>query len=249
MGERGTVRRHPISTILLVVLILALGTVGCAKKPKPEAEAKQADPAPAAEQQRSTIKSPDPSIDRTGWPVIVAFGDSLTAGLGVPMEQNYPSQLQAELDERGYRYHVVNAGISGDTTAGGLNRVESVLEHNPAIVILELGANDGLQGKSTEQMEENLAQIIERLQKADVQVVLAGMHAPPNYGPEYTQSFHKVFEDLAKRYQLPFIPFILDQVGGVPELNLADGIHPTAEGYTIVVNRNLLPVLETVLKK
>ncbi|MFZ5827235.1 MAG: arylesterase [Bacillota bacterium] len=242
-------RRHPISTILLVVLILALGTAGCAKKPKPETEAKQATPAPAAQQQRSRIKSPDPTIDRTGWPVIVAFGDSLTAGLGVPLEQNYPSQLQAELDERGYKYHVVNAGISGDTTAGGLNRVESVLQHNPAIVILELGANDGLQGKSTEQMEQNLAQIIERLQKTGAQVVLAGMHAPPNYGPEYTQSFYKVFEELARRYQLPFIPFILDQVGGVPELNLADGIHPTAEGYTIVVNRNLLPVLETVLKK
>ncbi|MFZ5815234.1 MAG: arylesterase [Bacillota bacterium] len=240
-------RRHPMYlVILLVAALLMLGTAGCGRRQKPDNTARQ--PAPAQAEKASTVKTPDPSIDRTGWPVIVAFGDSLTAGLGVPAEQNYPSQLQAELDERGYRYRVVNAGISGDLSAGGLNRVGSVLEHNPEIVILELGANDGLQGKSTAQLKENLAGIIRRLQQEQVTVVLAGMHAPPNYGPEYTQAFHQVYVDLAKEYSLPFIPFMLANVGGIPELNLADGIHPTPEGYQIVV-QTVLQTLEPLLKK
>lgn len=241
-------RRRPVLFLLLVVALLALGTAGCLKRPKPESDAQKVAPAPAPVAKQSAIKRPDPTIDRTGWPVIVTYGDSLTAGFGVPPEQNYPSQLQAELEGRGYRYRIANAGISGDTTAGGLNRVDSVLEHKPALVILELGANDGLQGKSVAEMEKNLAAIIERLQGTGVTVILAGMHAPPNYGPEYTQSYHRVFENLAKRYQLPFIPFILNEVGGVPELNLADGIHPTPEGYAIVV-RNILLTLEPLLTK
>ncbi len=252
-------RRYSNMVLLFVVLIIALGTAGCGKGKNPEAAAEKSaqqsaqhsarQSAPEAAALRATaIKTPDPTIDRSGWPVIVAFGDSLTAGLGVPAEQNYPSQLQAQLDEKGYRYRVVNAGISGDLSAGGLNRVESILEHKPSLVILELGANDGLQGKSTAAMRENLAGIIERLQEEGVTVVLAGMHAPPNYGPEYTQEFHQVYVDLADAYKLPFIPFFLEEVGGLPGLNLADGIHPTADGYVLVV-KTVMETLEPLLTK
>lgn len=245
-------RRHSV-IILLVVVLLALGTAGCAKRQNPDTAAKQAPqaapaPAPATLASRPAVKSPDPQVDRSGWPVIVAFGDSLTAGLGVPGDQNYPSQLQAELDQRGFKYRVVNAGISGDLTLGGLNRVEKVLEHDPQIVILELGANDGLQGKDVDEMKANLGQIVQRLKQANVSVVLAGMQAPPNYGPEYTQKFHQAFVDLAAEQQLPLIPFFLEGVGGLPDLNLADGIHPTPQGYTIVV-KNVLTVLEPLLAK
>lgn len=243
-------RRQPMVFLFLVVALLTLGTAGCGKKERPESSQPQSpQPAAAAEApQKSPVKSPNAGVDRSGWPAVVAFGDSLTAGLGVPAEQNYPSQLQAELDEQGYKYRVVNAGISGDLSAGGLSRVAQVLEHKPRVVILELGANDGLQGKSPEQLKANLSGIIQRLQAAKVTVVLTGMMAPPNYGPEYTQKFQQVYMDLAEEYKIPFVPFFLQGVGGVPELNLADGIHPTAEGYSIVV-QNLLSVLEPVLQK
>jgi len=241
-------RRYRGIVLLLVVLAVALGTAWWLWRPKPDSAAEKVAPMSVVPQGSSTVKRPDPTIDRTGWPVIVAFGDSLTAGLGVAPEENYPSQLQALLDDQGYKYRVVNAGISGDLSLGGLNRVESILEHEPAIVIVELGANDGLQGKSVTDMKQNLGGIIERLQQAEVKVVLAGMEAPPNYGPEYTQEFRGVFKELADRYQVALIPFFLEGVGGMPDLNRADGIHPTAEGYTIVV-KTVMRALEPLLTK
>lgn len=247
-------RRRSLMVILLVVSLLSLVMAGCSSRPKSEtAPAKPSTPQGATvttDTGASTpaVKTPSPTVDRTNWPVIVAVGDSLTAGLRVPAEQNYPSQLQALLDEQGYKYRVVNAGISGDTTAGGLNRVGAVLEHKPQIVILALGANDGLQGKSIPEMKKNLAAMIARFQKAGVTVLLAGMMAPPNYGPDYTQDFHQVYIDLAESYKTPFMPFLLDQVAGMPELNQVDGIHPTPEGYAIVV-QHVLAALEPLLKK
>lgn len=234
-------RKQPILVMLLVVVVLALGMAGCAKRQQAD-RSKSAPATPAA-----APAVAKPSVDRTGWPVIVAFGDSLTAGQGVPYERSYPAQLQSELDQRGYKYKVVNAGISGDTTAGGLNRVETILRHKPAIVILELGANDGLQGKSVEEMRKNLTKVIERLQKEGITVVLAGMQIPPNYGKDYTESFQQSFVELANRYQTHLIPFFLDGVAAKPNLNLPDGIHPTGDGYVYVV-RNVLAVLEPLLK-
>lgn len=228
--------RKPIS-LFLVALSVALVMVGCSSK-------KQADKPAAAVP--ATAKPVE--VDRTGWPVIVAFGDSLTAGLGVPVEKNYPSQLQAKLDQAGYKYRVVNAGISGDTSAGGLNRIDGVLRNKPQIVILELGANDGLQGKDVAQMKQNLSAVIERLQKEQITVVLAGMQITPNLGPDYTQSFAQVFPDLAARYKIPMVPFFLDGVATKPELNQADGIHPTPDGYVYVVD-NVWKTLEPLLKK
>lgn len=221
----------------LVVLAIAVGMVGCGGKKQTTA------PKPV-----STVAAPVQTVDRTGWPVIVAVGDSLTAGQGVPFDKNYPSQLQAELDKLGYKYKVVNAGISGDTTAGGVTRLQSVLNHKPQIVILELGPNDALQGMQIDTMKANLQKIIEQLQKEKVQVVLAGMQIPPNYGPEYTQAYRQTYVDLARQYNLPLIPFFLEGVAAKPELNQMDGIHPTAEGYVYVV-KNVVSVLEPLLKR
>src|SRR3990172_7868590 len=136
-------------------------------------------------------------------PRIVAFGDSLTAGLGVSADESYPAQLQRRLDTLNYRYRVINAGVSGDTTAGGLRRVPWVLNSKPVLVILELGGNDGLRGLSLDQTKSNLRQIIQRLQQAGVTVILAGMKLPPNYGQEYTMGFEAIYPTLAKQYQLP----------------------------------------------
>lgn len=166
---------------------------------------------------------------------IVAFGDSLTAGLGVPREQAYPALLQQRLEAAGYDYRVINAGVSGDTTAGGLRRVPWILKNLPALVILELGANDGLRGLSLEQTKANLEAIIRRLQEARATVVLAGMKLPPNYGADYTRGFEALYTDLARRYNLPLIPFFLDGVAADPALNQSDGIHPTGEGYRRIV--------------
>jgi acyl-CoA thioesterase-1 len=142
----------------------------------------------------------------------VAFGDSLTSGPGVPIEDAYPARLERRLRAEGYDYRVVNAGVSGDTTAGGLRRVDWALRSRPAIAIVELGANDGLRGLPVPLMRENLAGIIARFQTAGVAVVLAGMKVPPNYGPDYSRAFAAVFPDLAGRYGTPLIPFFLDGV-------------------------------------
>jgi acyl-CoA thioesterase-1 len=181
-------------------------------------------------------------------PTIVAFGDSLTAGLGVPSEDAYPSALERRLRKEGYAYRVVNAGVSGETTAGGLRRVDWVLKSTPHLVILELGANDGLRGLSPEQTRDNLARIIERLRDAGATVVLAGMRVPPNYGDEYASAFEAVFPELANRYQLPFIPFFLDGVATDAALNQADGLHPTADGYRVIVER-IWPRIRPLLTK
>lgn len=185
--------------------------------------------------------SSDAAAD-TDRPRIVAFGDSLTAGLGVATEETYPARLQRRLDEHGLHYRVINAGVSGDTTAGGLRRVDWVLKSRPDLVILELGANDGLRGLDLQETKANLERIIRRCQEASVRVVLAGMKLPPNYGIEYTKGFEAIFPALAKQYRVTLIPFFLDGVAGSASLNQADGIHPTSEGYRIIADRVLATV-------
>ena len=180
--------------------------------------------------------------------ILVAFGNSLTAGLGVVAGETYPARLQEKLALAGYRYRVVNAGVSGDTTAGALRRIEWVLKSKPDIVILELGANDGLRGLDLKDTRTNLSQIIQRFQAAGAKVVLAGMKLPPNYGPAYTGSFQGMYIDLAKRYDIPLIPFFLEGVATKTDLNQADGIHPTGSGYAVVVD-TLWPTLLPLLKK
>ena len=179
---------------------------------------------------------------------IVAFGDSLTAGFGVSPDESYPAQLQRALDQAGYRYQVVNAGVSGDTTAGGVRRIDWVLKSRPRIVIVELGANDGLRGLDLDATRANLEQILRKLHDAGVTVVLAGMQLPPNYGADYTGRFSALYGDLAKRYGATYLPFFLEGVAARSSLNQSDGIHPTGEGYSLVVD-HLMPVLKPLLEK
>ncbi len=199
---------------------------------------------------RQEEKSPDlgpaPAVDDR--PVIAALGDSLTAGIGVDPEQNFPSQLQRKLDESGYRYRVVNAGVSGDTSAQGLNRLPTVRELRPAIVIVALGANDGLRGLPVETTRDNLEAIIRAVQEDGSKVVLAGMEIPPNYGLAYTRAFRAIFPELAGRYGTALIPFLLEGVGGHAELNQDDGIHPTGKGYRIVA-ANVWKILKPLLDR
>lgn len=180
-------------------------------------------------------------------PVIVAFGDSLTAGLGLPVEQAYPAQLERRLREAGYPHRVINAGVSGDTTAGGVRRVDAVLSHHPMLIIVEFGANDGLRGLPLSQSRTNLAAMLDRFRSARVPVILAGMKLPPNYGPEYTEEFAAIFPDLARTYGATLMPFFLDGVATRPQLNQEDGLHPTTEGYSVIVNQ-MWPLIEPLLK-
>ena len=179
---------------------------------------------------------------------IVAFGDSLTAGLGVSPDQTYPARLEKRLQAAGYRYRVINAGVSGETTAGGVRRVEWILKNQPTYVILELGANDALRGQPLEQSARNLTAIIARLQEAGVGIILAGMKIPLNYGEAYTQEFESMYGELADQFQIPLIPFFLEGVAAQRELNQGDGIHPTGEGYAFVTE-NVWRVLEPMLQQ
>ena len=181
-------------------------------------------------------------------PRIVAFGDSLTAGLGVSPEDSYPVQLARFLRVQGFAYDVINAGVSGDTSAGGLRRVDWILKSQPRLVIVELGANDGLRGQPLKETYENLKAIIERLKAKEVIVVLAGMRLPLNYGDDYTQEFSDLFVRLAHEQDVSFVPFFLEGVATRRHLNQGDGIHPTAEGYSIVV-QNMWKVLQPILRE
>jgi len=185
---------------------------------------------------------------RDSRPVILAFGDSLTAGYGVPRGSGYPEQLQRKLDVLGYKYRVVNMGISGDTTSGGRARLQAALSAMPSIVILELGANDGLRGQPVVQMQANLEEMIGEFQKAGAKVVLAGMTLPRNYGSAYVGSFEDVFRNLAKKYNTPLIPFFLEGVAGNPKYTLDDFLHPNTDGYVLVTDI-VMKTLGPVLKK
>lgn len=177
---------------------------------------------------------------------IVALGDSITAGFGLAPEESYPALLQARLQREGFDYRVVNAGVSGDTTAGGLRRVDWVLRQQPAIVIVALGSNDGLRRLSVTAMRNNLAEIIARARAGGARVLLVGARVPPNYGADYVRDFAAVFPALARAAGVPLVPFILDGVAGIARLNQFDGIHPTPEGQRIIADRlwpHLLPLL------
>ena len=179
--------------------------------------------------------------------VVAALGDSLTAGLGVAADEAYPARLEARLRAEGYAYRVINAGVSGDTTAGGLRRVDWVLRGRPEVVIVALGANDGLRAQSPQAMRANLEEIVSKLRAGGARVLLAGMRLPPNYGGEYTKEFEAVFPAVARRTKVTLVPFLLDGVAGVPRLNQADGIHPTAAGQQMIAD-HLWPYLRPLLR-
>lgn len=176
--------------------------------------------------------------------MIVAFGDSLTAGV---VENTYPQYLQDLLDKKGYPYRVENQGVSGDTTTDGLARVENVISAHPVLVLLEFGGNDGLRGLPVDATEQNLAQMIERLQAAKLELALLGITLPPNYGPEYLKGFNAIFPALAHKYHLPFFPFLLLHVYQHADMMQPDGIHPNGEGNKIVA-QDVFNLIEPLLK-
>jgi acyl-CoA thioesterase-1 len=174
------------------------------------------------------------------------LGDSLTAGLGIPMTAAYPALLGQQLKERGYSWEVVNAGVSGDTSGDGRQRVGWALEGDVRLLILALGANDGLRGLPVGQMRQNLQVIIDRARQRAIPVLLVGMEAPPNYGERYTNEFRQVFADLARQNKVEFVPFLLEGVAGVPGLNQEDGLHPTSAGAARIAE-HLWPTVEKML--
>jgi acyl-CoA thioesterase I len=179
-------------------------------------------------------------------PRIVFLGDSLTAGLGLAKEQSVPALIQQRLDDEHYQYEVVNAGVSGDTSAGGLSRLDWSLDGDVRLLVVELGANDGLRGLPPSAMKRNLSEIITRAKSRGITVLLTGMEAPPNYGAAYTKEFRQVFPDLAREHDVALVPFYLNGVAGVPGLNQRDGIHPNPEGARIV-ERTIWKSLEPLL--
>lgn len=206
--------------------------------------------ADASKQPSTAASAPAPSPPRAASrPRVVVLGDSLTAGLGLPETEAYPALLQKRMDAAGYRIDVVNAGVSGDTSAGGLRRLDWALDGDVRVLVVALGANDGLRGLPVDRLKENLDTIITRAKERKITVVLAGMEAPPNYGPEYTAGFRAAYRDLARDHGVIFVPFLLDKVAGQSQLNQGDGIHPNAQGARVIAEtmwQALQPVLQRI---
>jgi acyl-CoA thioesterase I len=192
--------------------------------------------------------SPVPAPPRGPVPVIVCFGDSITAGYGVDPGKSYPDDLQADLDLRGYRYRVVNSGISGNTTKDGVDRLKDVLALRPAIVVVEFGGNDGLRGIPIADTKRNLSAIVTALLQAGSKVILAGITLPPNYGADYVQQFDQIFTQVASETHVPVIPNIYLHVYAVPNAIQDDGTHPTAKGAQLVADE-FIPLLKPLLRK
>ena len=202
--------------------------------------------APPSQQPQERQEPQEPQVPARAKPRVVFLGDSLTAGLGLPSDQSYPSLIGKKLTGAGYNYDVVNAGVSGDTSAGGLRRLDWSLEGDVRALVVALGANDGLRGLPTDDLKRNLEAVLERAKARNIPVVLAGMEAPPNNGPDYTRAFRQVYLDLAKEYPVRFVPFLLLGVAGDASLNQGDGIHPNARGAEVVADlvwAELEPVL------
>ena len=228
--------RHGSRLRLLVLVLFAVA--GCRDKPAPEPSA-----ASRAAADATIPADPDAPPAR---PRIVAFGDSLTAGLGLLEQEAYPALLQRKIDAAGYQFEVVNAGVSGDTSAGALRRLDWALEGDVKVLIAAFGGNDGLRGLPVAQLKENLSAIIDKARERNVVVVLAGMEAPPNFGQEYATQFRQAFREVALQKRVLFIPFLLNNVAGKPELNQADGIHPNQQGTQLVAD-TVWSVLEPLL--
>jgi acyl-CoA thioesterase I len=199
-----------------------------------------------AEDSGARAKTTGTATAKPARPRIVVLGDSLTAGLGLAATSAYPALLQNRLTADGFDYEVVNAGVSGDTSAGGLSRLDWALNGDVRVLVVALGGNDGLRALPPEELQQNLATIVEKAQARHITVILAGMEAPPNFGRDYVVKFHRVYPELANRYHVAFVPFLLEGVAGSETLNQRDGIHPTAEGARIVAD-NIWAVLKPIV--
>jgi acyl-CoA thioesterase-1 len=225
----------------LLFLVPALFVIACSTKP-PEPPAPQ-----AAEKPAEPVKPSAPVAPADPRPVIVAFGDSLSAGYGVDPGLSFPDFVQRTLDEKGLKFRVVNQGISGDTTSGGAARTAEAIRLQPAVVVLELGGNDGLRGLPLTATRANLSEMIDAFQAAGARVVLAGITLPRNYGPDYIREFESIYKDLAREKKVTLIPFLLEGVALNNQLMQGDGIHPNVEGNKRVA-KTVMRYLEPVLK-
>jgi len=220
--------------MLITAMVVAIGCGG-----KPDESAVEPTPSPAPKAEAAKLDSR---------PVIVTFGDSLSAGFGVDAGLAYPDFLQKELDAAGYSYRVINESLSGDTSSGGVSRLDLVLAHKPAVVILELGANDGLRGIPVASTRDNLDQMITAIKAAGAKVLLVGITLPRNYGMDYIREFDRTFPGLAKKHDVALLPFLLESVALNPQLMQKDALHPTGEGNRIVAG-NVMKVLKPLLDK
>ena len=234
------VRIVPLALPSLCALALTLATCGS-----------RGETPAAGDAHATTTAAPPPAAEPSAVaarPRIVVLGDSLTAGLGIPAANAYPSLLQQRVDAEGLNFDVVNAGVSGDTSAGGLSRLDWALQGDVRLLIVALGANDGLRGLPVEQLRRNLARIIQRAKTRGIAVILAGMEAPPNFGGDYIVAFHQVYPSVAAEYDVALVPFLLEGVAGRADLNQNDGTHPSVDGARIVAD-NVWAVLEPIAKQ
>ncbi len=235
---------RPILTLGLGLLFAALALGACrrtaesAAKPAPTANVPAAAPAAATPLGTSALGSEAPKV--------IFLGDSLTAGLGVSVEEAFPARVGEILAAEGHPIQVINAGVSGDISAGGASRLAWLLRQKPAVVVVGLGANDGMRGQPLAELEKNLLDIVRRSQAAGARVLILGMKVPPNYGKDYSDGFEAIYSRIAKKTGAALVPFLLEGVGGEPELNQADGIHPTALGHRRVA-KNVAPYLARLL--
>lgn len=224
--------------LIFCYILLNILLVSCGDKNKENEES----------QKIETVSSQSENKNEGDRKVVLFFGTSLTAGLGVDLEEAYPALIQEKMDSLQLPYEVINAGLSGETTASGKSRLDWVLKQQVDIFVLELGANDGLRGVNLTETKNNLQSIIDSVKNKNskTKIVLLGMEIPPNMGPEYTAEFRNLFPELATKNELVLLPFLLENVGGIPELNQQDGIHPTAEGQQIMA-QNVWKVIEPLL--
>ena len=225
--------------LLCLATAITLGCNGSSNQPTADAaNGNQSD-------SRRTGANPSPGTTKK---TVLFFGNSLTAGYGLEPSQAFPALIQQRIDSLGLPYRAINAGLSGETTAGGKSRIDWLLRQPVDVFVLELGGNDGLRGIPTQETRRNLQEIIDRVRGKypDVKIILAGMQIPPNMGPQYTADFRGIYQDVAEKNNTALIPFLLEGVGGNPKLNLPDGIHPTPEGHRIVTE-NVWAVLKGML--
>ncbi len=232
-----------LATCFFLTLPLVLFFTGCASKENKPATTKERAETPESSD-KPADSAPAQLSAQDARPVIVTFGDSLTQGVE---GKSYPAFLQDLLDEKGYNYRVDNQGVSGDTSTDGLARIGNVIAAKPALVILEFGGNDGLRGVPVENTRSNIAEMITQLQSAKIPLVLAGITLPPNYGPDYVKPFTAIYPDLAKKYNVRLMPFLLAHVVVRPALMRSDGIHPTEPGNRIVA-QDVFDLIQPMLK-
>ena len=236
--------------MVLPVILVALTTIlaGCRNNnlTKQIDQPVSNQPIPASEAPASP-QQPAATVNDTR-PIIVCFGDSLTAGYGAELGKSYPDFLQADLDARGYHYRVINKGISGNTTKDGVERLDTIRALKPAIVVVEFGGNDGLRGFRIEDTRSNLDKILAALKTSGTKIVLAGITLPPDYGPDYIKQFNETYVLLAKKYNVPLLPFLLRGAFGVDGMMQTDNTHATAQGNKVVA-RNVLSLIQPMLKK